>query len=283
MPLKKELERGEEFIENMNKSELGGTTGAIFTAKISGTGEEVIVKEIKYEDSNHKDMIINREVAFMSNLSHDHIVKFHGYTVKDDCVRIVLENLKGGDVEQAYKRGLNDKQKVRILLHVAKGLEYLHEKSLMHRDIKPQNILLDRIALDLDFTAKIADFGVSRNSESTTTITGIAGTCAYKAPEQFKKIECNLKLDIYSFAVLTHELICEKAPYTDDKTKRLNQSQLAMHISTKGLRPEKFVKFPTETNEDLVAMVRRNWDEDSEKRMSAKELVESLENIYNSF
>ena len=281
MPLKKELERGEEFIENMNKTQLEGTTGDIFTAKISGTGEEVIVKEIKYEDSIKKDMIINREVAFMSNLSHDHIVKFHGYTVKEDCVRIVLENLQGGDVEQAYKKGLNEKQKVRILLHVAKGLEYLHEKNLMHRDIKPQNILLDKAPTGLDFNAKIADFGVSRNVENTTTITGIAGTCAYKAPEQFKKIECNLKLDIYSFAVFTHELICEKAPYSDSKSSKLNQTSLALKV-TKGTRPETFVKFSEDANKDLVEMTRQNWDGEPDKRMSAKELVECLQKIYDS-
>lgn len=256
--------------------------GVIFTAKIEGTNDEVIVKEMQFgENQNEKDFILNREVALMSNLSNEYIVKFHGYTVKEGCVRIVLEYLKGGSVENAYQKGeLSLKQKVRILLHTAKGLEYLHEKGIIHRDIKPENILLDKEPNDLEFIAKIADFGVSREIAQPTSITGVAGTCAYKAPEHFKDDLCTNKIDIFAFAVYMHEVLSGQKPYSHNKTKNFNQAQLKRKICGKDqLRPDTHVPLDI-NNEDLVNLCKKNWDADPEKRMTAKEIVENLEKVY---
>lgn len=267
----------------MNQSNLEGTTGKLFTSKIEGTGEEVIVKVITFgEDENKKDFILQREVALISNLSNENIVKFYGYSIKDGSVRLVLENLKGGDVLNAYtKYELTLKQKIRILLHTAKGLEYLHEKGVTHRDIKPNNILLDREPKDLEFTAKIVDFGVSREIVNSTAITGIAGTCAYKSPEHILDKKCDNKIDIYSFAVFTHELLMNQAPYSDSKTKKLNQTNLGSQVSKKGLRPDKYVPFK-DVDESIIEITKRNWDDNPEKRMTAKEIVENLQKIYDT-
>merc|ERR1711957_376094 len=114
-----------------------------------------------------------------------------------------------------------------------------------------------------------------------TSITGIAGTCAYKAPEHFLDKPCDNKIDIYAFAIFTHELIMKIVPYSEKQNIKMNQTLLGRKIYKDGLRPDKYTPF-TGIREDIVEIATRNWENDPVDRMTATELVENLQKIYDT-
>jgi serine/threonine protein kinase len=214
---------------------------------------------------------------------YENIVKFYGWVEKPHCILMVLEYVKGGDLNNYIKKDLlSVKQKVKIILDIAKGLKYLHEKKIIHRDMKPANVAIDKIiGNDLDFTAKIYDFGVSNFESNSAPTTGITGTCRYRAPEQAHGKLYDLKVDIFSFAILSFEIFAEQTVYTDNKYKRLNETQLLLQIRQKGLRPDKNMSVREDTPEEIKEMLKRNWEHDPEKRMTSDELVLFLNDVYS--
>lgn len=280
------LKRNDEQLKDLKETEKKGSDGTfIMTANFEGNN--VIVKELTIlnGEEEKKNMSKCREIYLMSDIGENpYIVKFHGWTEQDNYIRLILEDLRGGEVFEYITGGnLTVKQKVKILLDSAQGLEHIHRKEYIHRDIKASNIALDKpITGDsLDFTAKIFDFGVSRESDIQGTSTHTAGTMKYCAPEQGDGQVYTQKVDIYAFAIFAFELFSGNIAFSDVKTKKLNDTMLKRKVQ-QGLRPDKYVKLNDDTPKEIAEFINKNWDANPDNRMSSEELVKSLKEIYDS-
>jgi serine/threonine protein kinase len=153
-----------------------------------------------------------REARLAAGLSHPNVVQVFDVGEEDGTPFIVMECVEGSTVADELKeRGrLEPEEVVDLALQICGGLEHAHATGLVHRDIKPQNLLLRP-----DGTVKIADFGIARAAETTrlTQIGSVLGTAAYLAPEQALGEEVTASADIYSLGSVLYELLTGRTPY----------------------------------------------------------------------
>ena len=148
-------------------------------------------------------------------------------------------------------------------------LSYLHSKKIVHRDVKTENMLLDKTR-----TLKIADFGVARMEASNPNdMTGETGTLGYMAPEVLNGNPYNRKCDVYSFGICLWEIYCCDMPYPD-----LSFSEVTSAVVRQNLRPE----IPRCCPSSLANVMKRCWDANPDKRPEMDEVVSMLEGIDTS-
>jgi serine/threonine protein kinase len=153
-----------------------------------------------------------REARLAAQLSHPNIVQVFDVGEEDGRPFIVMECVQGATVgDELKQRGtLEPTEVVDLALQICGGLEHAHAAGLVHRDIKPQNLLVRA-----DGTVKIADFGIARAAETTklTQIGSVLGTAAYLSPEQALGEEVTAAADIYSLGCVLYELLTGRTPY----------------------------------------------------------------------
>jgi serine/threonine protein kinase len=145
--------------------------------------------------------------------AHPHIVDVYDVGEDGDSYYIVMELIEGNDLKAIIEQEapLDAERAIQIAVQVAAGLEYAHRRGLVHRDIKPQNILLSP-----DGQVHIADFGIAKSHLSTAvTRTGIAfGTADYISPEQAQGLDATPQSDIYSLGIVLYEMLTGQLPFT---------------------------------------------------------------------
>jgi len=153
-----------------------------------------------------------REAKLAASLSHPNLVTVYDVGEEDGLPYIVMEYVDGETLAELMQREgpLPPDRAVDLLLQVCAGLQHAHAAGLVHRDIKPQNLLVRR-----DGVAKIADFGIARTIQSTqlTQVGTVLGTASYLAPEQAMGEHVTAAADIYSVAVVGYELLTGRTPY----------------------------------------------------------------------
>lgn len=162
----------------------------------------------------------DREVTLMKDLRHPNIVQFIGASNVKNNLAIVIEFAPFGSVASVMqKHKLSTAMKITMLLETAKALQFLHTNGIIHRDIKPQNILVFSLEPKAPVHVKLTDFGTARFiSDDATTITKNIGTIAFMAPEALgKNPRVDKSADVYSFAVLMWSMMCEKTPFSEIK------------------------------------------------------------------
>ncbi|PIN00876.1 Serine/threonine protein kinase [Handroanthus impetiginosus] len=205
-----------------------GSSGKVYKV-VLGNGEAVAVKKLwgrskladdssDVEKSNFQDNGFDAEVETLGKIRHKNIVKLWCSCTTRDCKLLVYEYMPNGslgDLLHSTKSGLLDWPiRFKIAMDAAEGLSYLHHDCappIVHRDVKSNNILLDA-----DYGARVADFGVAKvvevNAKGTKSMSVIAGSCGYIAPEYAYTLRVNEKSDIYSFGVVILELVTGKLP-----------------------------------------------------------------------
>jgi len=168
-----------------------------------------------------------REAATVAQLSHPHIVPLHFVGQKDDLVYLAMEAIDGGSLADRLERErqlpINDA--ARIFGEVASALAHAHNRGVVHRDVKPQNVLLDSES----GRALLTDFGIARTTDGgSLTASGIVvGTMAYLSPEQVSGEPADHRADIYALGVMAYEMLAGRAPFTGATPTAVMMKRLA--------------------------------------------------------
>ena len=204
----------------------GGGFGIVFKLKELKTGKYYAVKFINSSPQNYGIVLQSflDEVDALNRLDYPTIVHFHGFTPKP--ISIITEFIPNGTLyDYIYKAYRGEAilewdmcHKMIILLGISFGMEYLHQHKIMHRDLKPLNILLD-----LNFYPKICDFGLSKTISTSIKHTTYLGTKLYMAPEVDRKNAIyNEKADVYSFGLIMYSLLYDQELDPNFTSKNLN-------------------------------------------------------------
>ena len=181
------------------------------------TGVNVAIKILKPEFSSDEEFIrrFDAEAKSVASLNHANIVKVYGVGHEGNFRYIVQEYIEGITVKDLINQNghLDWRNAVPIVIQIGLALDYAHQNGIVHRDIKPQNILISR-----DRVAKITDFGIARAASTTTiTMTGVQmGSVHYFSPEQARGGNVGPQSDIYSLGVSLFEMVTGRLPFDGD-------------------------------------------------------------------
>ena len=192
-------------------------------------GTEVAVKVLRQELMHDPDLVrrFKNESKAISLLNHPNIVKVYDVSVSDNLQYIVMEYVDGMTLrEYLNERGgkLTSRETVHFISQILKALDHAHRNGVVHRDIKPQNIML----LD-NGQLRMMDFGIARVSRAENQLTGgkAMGSVHYISPEQAKGEETDRKSDIYSVGVMMYEMLSGKLPFDADDVVEVALKQIS--------------------------------------------------------
>lgn len=235
-------------------------------------GQDVAIKILRGVQNNSVQFQeFLQEVAIMRKVRHRNVVQFIGACTQKPHLCIVFEFMRGGSVYDFMRRQGNLRIAVvlRIAVEVCRGMDYLHKRRIVHRDLKAANLLLDEHG-----TVKIADFGVARVLDGPGVMTAETGTYRWMAPEVIEHKPYNHKADVFSFGVVLWELLTGLVPYND-----MTPLQAAVGVVQKGLRPP----IPQTCPPPLADIMRLCWQRDPEIRPSFETLKIKLEDLYEVY
>jgi serine/threonine-protein kinase len=201
------------------KGELGrGGMGAVYLAEQPGLGREVAIKEL-IQPPTGDPLALKRflqEAQVMARTSHPNLVQVHDLELIGDANYIVLEFVRGRSLRDSLLRGPMSPPQVFAVMHgVLQALDYAHKHAIVHRDMKPENVLLSDEGM-----VKVADFGIARLTDDTevggmATKTGTTvGTPQYMSPEQVSSSKVDGRSDLYSAGIMFYELVVGQPPFT---------------------------------------------------------------------
>lgn len=200
--------RGYRLLEQIGE----GAFGVVHRAIQPQVGREVAVKSIHPELANQPDFVrrFEREAQLVARLEHPHVVPLYDYWREPDGAYLVMRFLRGGSVEDLLEHGLLEPERTAAILdQIAGALSAAHRQGVVHRDVKPGNVLLDE-----EGNAYLSDFGVALDAGAPDQTTGtmVRGTPAYLSPEQIRLEPATPRSDIYALGVVLFEMLTGEPP-----------------------------------------------------------------------
>ena len=253
-----------------------GAYSTVYKAYHNDLSKIFAVKEINI--SIHKKNIerFREEIFLMNKLNHQNILKLYETIEDDNYIYLILEYCENGDLKNFLnKRPMKEKNVRKFMKQIVSGLQYLNNKNVYHRDLKPQNILLTK-----DYTIKISDFGLAKTCESDTLLDTICGSPMYMAPEIMKYKKYDTKADLWSLGVIFYQMLTGKTPYT-----ARSHSELMSNIENQEIIFPKYICVTKEGLDLLLKLLQKKSDE----RMTWDELFkhewlcnENIEHLFQT-
>lgn len=251
-----------------------GGMAIVYKAKDLLLNRVVTIKVLREQFVTDEDFIrrFRREAQSAASLSHPNIVSIYDVGKDGDTEYIVMEYVEGRNLKEIIRdyAPLSTEQSINLARQITGAIKNAHENHIIHRDIKPHNILVTG-----DGHAKVTDFGIARAvSSATVTHTGdIVGSVHYLSPEQAKGIQSNEQSDIYSLGIVLYELLTGKVPY---------DGETPIAIALKHLQQEPILpsKLNPRIGKELEGVIMRAISKSPEQRYpTAKDLLEDLNHI----
>lgn len=208
------LIRGYRFMRRLGSTEHSG----VYLAERDSTHLPVVLKVLRQmpddEDGLGAFDRFLQEYETIADMDHPNIVRIYDLGVADFHAHIAMEYLNGGDLRRRIDDGINEHDAIAYLRQIASGLQAVHEKGVLHRDLKPGNIMLRK-----DGTLALIDFGLAKKARLESAITDkgeIFGTPYYMSPEQGHGNGVDERSDIYSLGIIFYEMLTGQKPFKAD-------------------------------------------------------------------
>ncbi|KAH0700955.1 hypothetical protein KY284_015170 [Solanum tuberosum] len=228
--------------------------------------QEVAIKALKPEQLN-MDILkeFSQEVFIMRKIRHKNVVQFIGACRQPPNLCIVTEFMSRGSIYNflhKQKGAFKLPTLLKVAADVSKGMNYLHQNNIIHRDLKTANLLMDEHG-----AVKVGDFGVARVQAQTGVMTAETGTYRWMAPEVIEHRPYDHKADVFSFGIVLWELLSGEIPYA-----HLTPLQAAIGVVQQDLRP----RIPEHAHPKLVELVEKCWQQDPTQRPDFSEILDIL-------
>lgn len=268
---KKELTRGTTFagryeiIEELGK----GGMGRVYRVEDKKLDQEVALKLIKPEIAKDKKTIerFRNELKLARNIRHKNVCGMFDLGETEDAHFITMEYIRGEDLKSFIHRSgqLAVGTSIRIIKQICEGLSEAHKLGVVHRDLKSNNIMIDK-----EGNVRIMDFGIARSLEAKgITGTGVMiGTPEYMSPEQVEGKEVDQRSDIYSLGVILYEMLTGRVPFEGN-------TPFTVGMKHKGEIPQNPKELNTQISNDLNHLILRCLEKEREKRYQSAEEVRS--------
>ncbi|MGH8578712.1 MAG: protein kinase domain-containing protein [Gammaproteobacteria bacterium] len=190
-----------------------GGMASIFVAQRKNDGLQVALKILHLQETKNQELLTRfmHEYELMQKLDHPHVAKIFGRDVLNDFAYIVMEYFPGGDLKTRVKEGIAPGQAVEYLKQIASGLGAVHELGIVHRDMKPANILLRA-----NGALAITDFGIAKDLAASLELTAagaLLGTLFYSSPEQVRGEKVDKRTDLYSLGIIFYLMLTGEQPF----------------------------------------------------------------------
>ncbi|WP_298837037.1 protein kinase domain-containing protein [Clostridium sp.] len=256
-----------ELLENIGQ----GGMGTVYKAKCHVLNRFVAVKILKEELSDDEEFVsrFKREATSIAKLSHPNIVNVHDVCSENGVNFIVMEYVDGKTLKQIIKESgrITSKKTLDIVFQIAKALQCAHTNGIIHRDIKPDNIMITK-----DEMVKVMDFGIAKVADARTVTNSnkVMGTVHYFSPEQAKGSYVDCRTDIYSLGIVMYEMVTGKVPYNAQSAITIAM----MHIQGSVTPPKEIIAdIPENINQVILIAMQK---EPIKRYQTAKEMSEVI-------